>query len=71
MKFSNNDQLLLLVATKGKLEMVKYLVEEKRVNIHVNNDKLICMAALGDQVEVVKYLIKEGQTFIKELLYII
>ncbi len=51
---------LIEASMKGYLDVVKYLVEEKHVDIHVWNDEALFRAAASGHLDVVKYLVENG-----------
>ena len=53
-------KLLVRMAEKGDLEMVRTLVEESGVDIHYDNELALRVSAENGHLEVVKYLVERG-----------
>ena len=62
---SKNTAALRYAARNGRLDIVKYLVEKCKVNVHTDNDHALHLATRYGQLNIVKYLIEE----IKEVYF--
>lgn len=58
---TQNDQALRQAASKGHLEVVKYLVEEKGADVHALDDDALLQASMEGRLEVVRYLLGKGR----------
>ena len=60
MRSEDEEDALQRASEKGHLEVVKYLVEECRANVHADNDWALRLASENGHLEVVKYLVLNG-----------
>lgn len=54
------NELLCIASFQGNLKFVKYLIEEKNVDISHNNYTAMCIAADNNQIDVIKYFLECG-----------
>lgn len=59
MDITENDSALCLACERGKVDVVRYLIENK-ANVNLNNDRCIRMASRNDRLDVVEILLKQG-----------
>ncbi len=50
----------------GNLDMVKYLVEEQGLDIHMENERILYIACCNNNLDIVKYLVKHGAKIYKK-----
>jgi hypothetical protein len=60
LRSEDEEDALQRASEKGHLEVVKYLVEECRANVHADNDWALRLASENGHLEVVKYLVLNG-----------
>ena len=56
-------QLLIFAANRSHFEMLKYLVEEEKLNVNIQTDEgnySLIAAVIGGNIEIVRYLIGKG-----------
>lgn len=59
------DDIFIFSACRGKLGVVKYLVEEKHIDIDMRNGEALKQSAGNGHLDVVKYLIEHGADICK------
>ena len=50
----------------GNLDMVKYLVEEQGLDIHIENERILYVACCNGHLDIVKYLVEKGAKIYKK-----
>jgi ankyrin repeat protein len=54
------NELLCIASFHGNLKLVKYLIDEKNVDISYNDYTAMCIAADNNQIDVIKYFLERG-----------
>lgn len=54
------NELLCVASFQGNLQLVKYLIEKKNVDISYNDYTAMCIAADNNQIDVIKYFLECG-----------
>ena len=57
---AQNHAALILSATNGHFEIVKYLVEQAAADVHVSGGYALTQSASNGHIDIVKYLLKLG-----------
>ena len=57
---AQNHAALILSATNGHFEIVKYLVEQAAADVHVSGGYAFAQSASNGHIDIVKYLLKLG-----------
>ena len=56
----SKEDIFIVVSQFGRLDSVKWFVEDLKVNIHAQNDSALIEASENGHLEVVKYLVEHG-----------